>query len=476
MSALDKVRQGVVALSERAQRHETGKLLRRAVLTVGAFAHRRGDAARTLEGLQATMDLHVEETSSWVAHGALARGEGGPFDACDLRHWLALAERAGVPAVPAVEVVALSDVDMSLATAMGPLPDIPSVRAMRRRIDAVPELEGARRALEAEPPPDPEAEALAREGLEERLAAAMDGVPEGWMVRYARCGGSNLKALAGMGVSGPTVPEVRFGPNLEIGPGWVRRGNRRAVAPADNRTVEAAGQGPGEPHAFLARPWVPAARWAVGEDPHRHGTAYAGKGRWPAEWRAFVEDGRVVGVSSYYGWCGSADPENAGMALRVRDLAQRIADEAVRQRAFPRYMDVEFVRASGHPSVTGDPRLVSVLETFGRERVGCTLDFIEVETTGPVLLEGGPPNTPFGGGHPCAFAGAGGQPRGGTKTQTVGVAFRTMPHVSLAEPSTWTDGAREGCILTWEETLALARASNPAASGTGPGGGAGPVA
>src|SRR3546814_4263768 len=67
----------------------------------------------------------------------------------------------------------------------------------------------------------------------------MDEVPEGWMVRSNRCGSSELKALAGFGAIGHQVPEVRFGSNLEIGPGWVRVGNRRRVHVSDARTVQA---------------------------------------------------------------------------------------------------------------------------------------------------------------------------------------------------------------------------------------------
>ncbi len=454
MSVLDKLRRATIALSERAQAHETGRLLRKGVLTAGAFARRPGEALRNLEGLARTMALHEAETGSWVLAEEIEAGRGGPFDACDLRHWLALARRAGVPAVEAREILALSEEEMSLASGPLTLPDTPVVRNVRRRLMEIPEV---RQVSETMPPEEGEAERDDRQAaLRERLAFAMDAVPEGWMVRYARCGGSNLKALAGMGMSGPRVPEVRFGPDLEIGPGWVRQGNRRSVHVADNRTVEAAAQGPGAPHAFLARPWVPAARWAVGEDPHRHGTPYAGKGAWPVEWRAFVEKGQVVGVASYYGWCGGTDPYDARMALKVRSRAQAVADEAVRQGAFPRYMDVEFVRSSGRPEVETDERVRDALALFGREDVGCTLDFVEVAGVGPILLEGGPGNTPFGGGHPCAFAGCGGPPVRGNKTLTQGVALRVMDHVSLAEPRTWTEGERAGRILTWEEAEALA--------------------
>ena len=87
-----------------------------------------------------------------------------------------------------------------------------------------------------------------------------------------------------------------------------------------------------------------------------------------------------------------------------------------------------------------------------------TLDFVETER-GMTLLEGGPPHTPVGGGHPRAFAGAG----GGIHADTTGVALRVMEHVVLADPATWTEGSREGAILTWEE----ARERSGAAEDTG---------
>ena len=69
------------------------------------------------------------------------------------------------------------------------------------------------------------------------------------------------------------------------------------------------------------------------------------------------------------------------------------------------------------------------------------------------LLEGGPPHTPIGGAHPCAFAGAG----NGGAGKTEGEAFKIMDHVVMADPQTWRDGKREGAILTWEEARKLAQ-------------------
>ncbi len=433
----------IIAISERSQVIETAKAMRRLIGLAWSLVKSKEGMVEGISRLWSLKESHETETATWVSVETML-AEGGPFDGCDLRHWLALADRAGVPAVPARTILTLTQDEMELASGEVAIPDTRVTRRIRERAVAyAAELGNGTEAVppEVKPPLD-------REAIEERLFAAMDAVPEGWMVRYARCGPSNLKALAGFGAAGPLVPEVKFGPRLEVGPGWIREGNRRRVKVDDNRTIEAAVAGAETEHAFLARPWIEAARYAVGEDPHRHGTQFAGKGIWPAEWRAFVENGVVVGVASYYGWCGSVTPQNARIALAVRALAQRIADTAVALKAYPRSAEIEMLRASGHPDVTDEPRVRDGLALFGRETVGCTLDFIEAKDRGLMLLEGGRAVTPFGGGHPCAFAGAGGPPTFGNKTRTQGVAFRLMPHVVLADPRPGKTATRAAAFST----------------------------
>lgn len=449
---LDRMRQALIALTARAQKSEEAETFRKLRGHAATLLRDPSGIRGKLESLQEIVDLHHAETSTWVSPEEFASGGTGPFDACDLRIWLALSEAAGVPAVPAREVLRLSEAEMSVASGSVAIPDDLVTKGIRRRAAALREqgfLPGVDEITDEE-------ETVDVEMMKERIISAMDDIPEGWMVRSSRCGSAELKTLAGAGVAGPTPPEVRFGPGLEVGPGWIRVGNRRRVNVSDARTVAIHAQGPGGDAVFLARPWVESARYVAGSDPHRHGTPFAGKGIWPAEWRAFVEKGRVVGVSWYYGWCGEATQENAAIALEVRDLAQRIADQAVALRMHPRLMEVEMMRNNRHPSVTGNEAVQRHLATFGREDVACTLDFIEAKDGGLMLLEGGPANTPFGGGHPCAFAGCGGRPVMGNKTVTEGVAFRLMPHVIMADLSTWEDGEREGCVLSWDEVAEMA--------------------
>lgn len=447
---LDRIRKTILALNVRAGEAEIFKDARRLTVLAAQLVKNPGKIDARLEGLASIMNLHETETGSWVPPDAMWQDgpDPKPFDACDLRHWLALSERAGVPFVPAREVLVLNEAEMSAASGQVRLPET----AARRRVQA--ELEKRPDLLSGAPQSDAGVDGG---DLYERLMTAMDDVPEGWMVRSNRCGPSTLKALAGFGAAGPEAPEVRFGADLEIGPGWVRRGNRRAIDAGDKRIVESCAQGPAEGAcSFLARPWIEADRFFVGEDPHRHGTPFAGKGVWPAEWRVFVEDGQVKGVSFYYGWCGEANKENAIIALEAADLTQRIVDEAARISAFPRYMDIEFMRANRNPDILGNETIQGYLEDFGREKIACTLDFIETKD-GLMLLEGGPANSPFGGGHPCAFAGCGGLPKLPNRTQTDGIAFRLMPQVILADPKTWIDGDRSGCVLDWGEVEALMR-------------------
>ena len=418
-----KFQQLMVALSTRADHHQLGANMRR-MTALGGRAIRGAAGIKTLAGIGQIARQHAEETSSWITVEQFLEGRSGPFDACDLRHWLRLSELAGVAYVPALEILRLTEEEMSLASGARDIGDDPSARAAVKGIKEVAkeivdadernsmteDHENAARVLEILVGDQVErhnGRGPDRETVGDMLFDAMDRVPEGWMVRSARVGPSNLKALAGSGHAGHQVPDVPFGPDVEVGPGWVRKGNRRRVAPEDLRTVTSAAQGPVGATSFLARPWVKSSRYFVHEDPHRVETPLKGPGVWPAEWRAFVEDGVVVGVSSYYSWIGEANPENAVVALDVRDLAQKVADKATELSMWPRYMDIEFLRTSTNPQIVDSEQVQATLDHFGREKVAFTLDFIETEH-GLLMLEGGPPNTPFGGGHPCGFAGCGG--------------------------------------------------------------------
>lgn len=431
------LRQALIALTRKAEAFDLAK-------DIGTLAKnllkRRRALPEVLDGLTSVEAFHQAETSSWISPEAVREGQGGPFDSCNLLAYLAIADAAGVAAVPAKAVVTLTQEELALASGKINLNDPRSKRILGHLAKSLPESD---QDISAVGEPDAEA-------VNEKLMAAMDELPEGWMVRHVRAGGSNLKALAGAGLAGPEVPEIKFGPNLEIGPGWVRIGNRRMIDVTDRRTIQAIVEGPDGSTTFVARPWIKASRWRVGEDPHRHGTPFAGKGAWPCEWRAFIVEGKVVGVSNYYGWNGEATPEDSRAAIAVRDLAQKMADHMVQRGLFPRLMDTEFARLR--------PEFAEKLTAFGRETVACTLDFIETED-GPLFLEGGPAHAPFGGGHCCAFAGTRGAPTLGNAMDVSGVAFKLLPGVILADMASWANGKdadHAGAILDWESVEAIA--------------------
>lgn len=445
MSASSMLKRIFAAITIRADQDANHRDLKKLVV-LGAREAKRGSLPGTLDGIASIAEHHETETSTWVEPDAITTGAGGVFDACDLRHWLAIAERAGVPFIPAREVLRLTEAEASFASGQMQVPP-----TLSRSL-----LERFAKTLGAAPAPDEPA--IDASALEEKLFSAMDEVPDGWMVRHIRSGGSMLKSFAGLGHAGESAPEVRLTNHLEVGPGWVRIGNRRRIDMADRRTVKAYAEGPaGRDCIFLARPWIEAGRYLEAEDPHRADSPFAGKGLWPAEYRVFIRNGEIAGVSAYYPWASKATREDARSALAARDLAARMLAEMKAIGAIPRYMDLEFGRRAA--AAHGEAELSARLEErWPADGIHCTLDFLETKD-GLVLLEGGPGTTPFGGGHVCGFAGQSGPPLIGAELATEGVALALLDGVSLIDMKSWQPSDPKGRILTFAEAEALA-ASN----------------
>lgn len=450
---MTKLRQLLVGMTQMGSQRSEDREVRNLVLGAAKLARSPGKLREAMQGMAEMEAAQVAEASTWMAPDEVAEGKQGRFDACDLRNWLAIAARAGVAAIPAREILSLSAEEYGAAVgAYGLDRDSPRIRRALGTISQAVRSEYSEdeiseaRVASVDPQQDQDA-------IIERLHAAMDDVPEGWMVRSSVCGGDNLKALAGCGVTETFIPEVRFGPDLEIGPGWVRTGNRRMIDIQDKRTMQLYVRNDTAPIAFLARPWVVASRWLEGRDPHRAGTPIDIPGSWPAEWRAFVRKGRVVGVSSYYSWAGRADADSANVALKVRELAQAVVDQAIADGQLPRAMDNVLARRND--------KVERAMEAngFNDGDFDCTIDFIEAEE-GILLLEAGPGCGILGGGHPCGFAGDfveiefEGMPMRWLPTE--GVALRNMEHILIGDPKTWSPGKKAGAILTWGEAEALA--------------------
>ena len=440
-------------LAQSVHRSKMGQL-RRTLLGAAAAAVTPGRLKKMVDGLNDVAAANAAETSSWLTADQVRDGASGPFEACSLMSWLAIAEKAGVAAIPATPILHLDDAEMDAASGTlpnltGPIPDRIRER-VRRELERTPDTFG-----DAPPTPSP---VVDLEALVEKMHAAMDDLPPDVVVRSDQCGAASLKVLAGSGLVDETVPEISFGPDLEIGPGWVRNGNRRRIDASDRRIGTSYAEGPHRGMTFVVRPWVKANRFGEGRDPHRAGTPFDAIGLWPAEWRAFVRNGVVEGVSSYYGWIETPSPLTATKAIEVRDLAQRIVDAAIAQGLSPRGGRIEMSRRCS-------PVLAAALDEQGFEEgsFAATLDFIETDQ-GMLLLEGGPGHTPAGGGHPCAFTGTRGPLRLGCAAETIGVAFRLMPQVSIMKHEHASDGDRSGCILGWDEVEALS-AEHPMENG-----------
>lgn len=472
---LTKLRQTLIALTQRGARADTVKTIRRGLAMLANTA-RLPEVARN-EQIGRIADLaafHAHETGRWVQPttvnlSKIASGHAfnAGFDACDIGIWLAIAEAAQIEAIPARRILELTEDEHSSLTAfsrddMRSMLGFVAHSAERNSAFAAgvgPTLESMLDVVRDPTQADHDIDAAE---LVERCAAAMDEVPEGWMVRFSRCGSENLKALSSCGAAGYSVPEVRFGSDLEVGPGWFRRGNRRCVDVTDTRIVKASAEAPVGPHLFYARPWYRPTELVEADDPTRAGSAFAGKGFWPIELRAFVENGVVTGVSNYYPQIAlPVTWHNAFLMLEARKKAQALADACTRAALYPRYMDVDFARQMD-PAKAPEGFLAS-LEKFSGQAVSFTCDFLftdHPDSDGDishrlVFLEAGPAATPVGGGHPCCFAGCGGPPKHGARMRTQGAAFSLMPHVNIFEPRTWTDGDEAGHILSWAEVEAI---------------------
>jgi len=120
------------------------------------------------------------------------------------------------------------------------------------------------------------------------------------------------------------------------------------------------------------------------------------EGRWPAEFRVFIEDDQIVGISNYYPQV-SMDPQRfAPAAALARDAAQAILDT----------MEKLHLGVGNHalcPDLGPTDRMVQrpdwKPDHWGAQSF--TLDFMLLEDGRVVLLEGGPAG--LSAAHPCCF-------------------------------------------------------------------------
>lgn len=421
---------------------------------VNAFAQQLRDAEGTIGMFSGIANLEEALNARLAAHvtpeQAMA-GTSGTFDVCDLRHWLAVAERAEVRFIPATEILTLEADEIGSLT--GPV-RVPGhfKSAIARRL---------RKVLGDLPEPEHDARSeVDRDAVVEKIFAAGDLIPPGHVVRSAICGPNTMKALAGTGTLSHSDDAARFD-GIDVGCGWVREGNRTRIDVTDKRMMELQARGHEDTFRYLVRPWVEAARRNEGEDPHFAGTPLAARRSWPAEWRVYVRNGEVIGVGNYYGWAGEATPVAARGALAAKAAAERMIAVMRTDALTPIFSDLFLMNfsmaqsaGSAHPDAVA--QALDVSARFPMDGIHCTLDFIETGDGEVTLLEGGPAHTPIGGGHPTAFSGCLAIPGNPMFTEIRGVAFRAPDDVIMPEPATWT--LREpDHALSFEDVAELAQ-------------------
>lgn len=413
----------------------------KAMVTAASARHSRDNRSARQTAYAVLRDLartalHFEQMAAcYLTAGDIAAGAEGPFDARSMSAWLAIANLAGVPAVPATEIVRLPE--PLLAFVVSPEltespPTQPSALFQAADLSGKGALTRAFHQLDEAPV---EMKRRLRELALAALEDAAQRIPSGWMVRHDHMGPGVLKAFAALGRTptdgddGAAFADPATGRHVTLGPGWLSVGNRRYVDVTDARTVKAISQALTPDHAFYARPWITARRRFGGLDIHRPASwsDESRQGTWPAEWRVHIRAGSVVAVSAYYAWADVPnDPTTHAAIAEAVSLGQRIADTATSRKLIPSEPHLEQLRH----------RSAEVREHLPPDTVCAALDFIET-ADGLMLLEGAPPYAPGGyGAHPCAHAG---------ERWPTGFRLNLRAGIDLTDLRTWGPDALAPC-------------------------------
>lgn len=423
------IRQVVLGVAKRGAMAEQASMTRRAALTTIKALRKPARFAEFVSGMAGLEQAVTELIASHASPDEISEGRSGTFDSCDLRHWIVLAEMAGVPVIPAREILALDGDEMAALTGPVQIPDQVMDRIRKGLRMAFPAPSGHAE----EPASAREVERIRQRAVEKTLDAG-DLIPPGHVVRTAICGPNTMKALAGTGTLRDQDTAAAFD-GVTVGCGWVREGNRTRIDVTDERFVALQARGHEDTFRFLIRPWFEAGRRNEGIDPH-FGTGPNAAQSWPAEWRVYVRNGEVVAVGNYYAWAGSVDSDAARGALKAKRAAEKILD-VMRERGVEPVTTDLFI-SHWHK---GSGEVSEILEyqnrEFPLEDLHFTLDFIEGVDGEAVLLEGGPPHLPTGLAHPTAFSGCRLREDSIGWCDLRGVAFGLREGVEIGDPRSW---------------------------------------
>ena len=258
---------------------------------------------------------------------------GGRFDTLSLIAWLSVANAAGVPYVPCSYAGVLDKVGLMTGD------------------------------------------------LDTRLE--LDDLEAPGIIRPDHAAGARIKIDKGL--AGQTAPAGTVGA--------VRGADGAVHLELDDRLIRNAPTYVGEPHVPVIpvwfRPWIEAATVEV----KRRRFLGGGVDTWPLEWRVFVEQGRVAGISAYY---------VQAPIRHVDSVVRASARQAVA------YSDQLIAHMRAQRIQPWHPRYLDRLEA---DALAFTLDFIALPDGSAVLLEAGPTchdaRTPEWGAHPCFFEGRG---------------------------------------------------------------------
>lgn len=199
-----------------------------------------------------------------------------------------------------------------------------------------------------------------------QFKAICEGQPESTMIRLDPCSGLGLKGA------------------MADGNGMSDLASRKVISPGDPRAFEIIYEFPSDTIDVWSRPWIDA-QYLDG---------------YPIEFRVFVENDEVIGLSSYY-------PQRELPA--TKEILDFVAD-----------CHKKSVAIVAHLNSQGQyPWMPNYECQFESGKVSATLDFLINQEGQAVFLEAGPP---FGAGaHPCAFI----------DREIEGVALSLAPGVKL---------------------------------------------
>lgn len=181
--------------------------------------------------------------------------------------------------------------------------------------------------------------------FEEIMADQVRSLGAGWMARWDCCSMAETKYRLSQGLAeyDPVLAEIYS---------------------SDFRAIDIILDFPDTHITAWARPWL----------------EFAKHGGWPIEYRAFVVEDRLLGISNYYPQMSLPDND------AVRHDISRITE-----------MCRALISAQKKP--INCPRM----EGFDMSKNSWTADFARLPSGALLFLEGGPPHTMGGGAHPCCF-------------------------------------------------------------------------